>query len=53
MSTQMHHRGDRLVVPFEGELDWPRATAFVDAVDTHLEHYRKRCDSPTFPIYME
>ena len=44
MSTQMHlhHRGDRLVVPFEGELDWPRATAFVDAVDTHLEHYHYR-----------
>ena len=26
MTTHVRHRGDRLVVPFEGELDWPRAT---------------------------
>ena len=42
MTMRMHHRGDRLVVPFEGELDWPRATALVDAVDAHLEHYHYR-----------
>ena len=42
MTTHVRHRGDRLVVPFEGELDWPRATAFVDTVDAHLEHYHYR-----------
>ena len=42
MNTHIQHRGDRLVVPFEGELTWPRATAFVDAVDAHIEHYHYR-----------
>ena len=42
MNTHIQHRGDRMVVPFEGELTWPRATAFVDAVDAHLEHYHYR-----------
>lgn len=42
MTLAVQHHPDRLVVPFEGELTWPRSTAFVDAVDAHLEHYHYR-----------
>ena len=42
MTLTVQHRPDRLVVPFDGELTWPRATAFVDAVDAHIEHYHYR-----------
>ena len=42
MTLTVQHHPDRLVVPFDGELTWPRATEFVDAVDAHIEHYHYR-----------
>ena len=42
MTLSVQHHPDRLVVPFDGELTWPRATEFVDAVDAHIEHYHYR-----------